>query len=64
MAAKPPTAATPRALNKAEPTIVPIPISDSVKNVDITLTKNSGHEVATDMNVAAATFWNIHQLFK
>lgn len=56
MAARPPTAATPSALKMAEPTIVPIPISEPVKKVDITLTKNSGQDVATDMKVAAATF--------
>lgn len=56
MAAMLPIAATPNALKRADPTIVPIPMSDSVKNVEITFTKNSGHEVATAMNVAAATF--------
>lgn len=55
MAAIPPMAATPSALNMAEPTIVPMPISDSVRNVETTFTKNSGHEVATDIKVAAAT---------
>lgn len=54
--ARPPTAATPSALKIAEPTMVPIPILDSVKNVEITLTKNSGQDVATAMKVAAATF--------
>lgn len=50
-------AATPRALNMAEPTIVPMPMSDCVRKVEITFTKNSGQDVATDINVAAATFW-------
>lgn len=58
IAARPPIAATPRALKRADPTIVPIPISDSVRKVDITFTKNSGQDVATDINVAAATFCN------
>lgn len=56
IAARLPIAPTPRRLNIAEPTIVPMPISDCVKNVEMTFTKNSGHEVATDMKVAAATF--------
>lgn len=54
-AAIPPMAATPRALNIEEPTIVPIPISDFVMNVPIMLVNSSGVEVAIDMNVAAAT---------
>lgn len=56
MAAKPPTAPTPSVLNIAEPIMVPIPMAESVRKVEITFTKNSGHEVATDMKVAAATF--------
>lgn len=62
MAAKLPIAATPRALKIAEPTIVPIPMSDPVRKVEITLTKNSGHEVATDMKVAAATSCKINRV--
>jgi hypothetical protein len=34
---------------------VPMPMSDSVTNVPIMLTNNSGADVATDMKVAAAT---------
>lgn len=56
MAARLPIAPTPKALKMAEPTIVPIPMSDSVTKVEITFTKNSGNEVATAINVAAATF--------
>lgn len=55
-AARLPTAATPNKLNIAEPTMVPMPMSDCVRKVEITLTKNSGQDVATDMKVAAATF--------
>lgn len=54
-AAKPPIEATPNALNNDDPTIVPIPISDSVMNVPIKFVNNSGHDVAIDINVAAAT---------
>lgn len=54
-AARPPMAATPKVLNKDDPTTVPMPMSDWVKNVPIMFTKSSGADVATDMNVAAAT---------
>lgn len=64
-AAKPPMAATASPLKMADPTTVPIPMSDSVRNVDMTFRKNSGQDVATAMNVAAATFCKkIHIILK
>lgn len=57
-AKRPPKEATPRVLNMEEPTTVPIPISDSVRNVPIRFMNNSGVEVAMDIKVAAATFWD------
>lgn len=51
----PQQAATARMLKTAEPTMVPTPISPSVMNVPITLTKSSGAEVAAAMKVAPAT---------
>jgi hypothetical protein len=54
-AARPPREATPSVLKREEPTTVPMPMSDSVTNVPIMLTNNSGADVATDMKVAAAT---------
>lgn len=53
-----PIAATPNVLKREDPTIVPIPTSDSVMKVPMMLTKSSGVEVATDMKVAAATSCN------
>lgn len=58
--ARPPIAATPSPLNIEEPTMVPIPISDSVMNVPMMLVNISGQEVATDMKVAAATSWKLN----
>jgi hypothetical protein len=54
-ATSPPKAATPRVLNIDDPTTVPIPISDSVRNVPMIFTNNSGADVAIDIKVAAAT---------
>jgi hypothetical protein len=45
-------AATANILKTADPTMVPIPISPSVINVPITLTNNSGADVAAAINVA------------
>lgn len=55
----PQQAATASILNTAEPTIVPTPMSPSVMNVPITLTNNSGADVAAAMNVAPATSLDI-----
>ena len=55
MAARPLKVAIPRTLKVALPTVVPTPMSLSVRNVLMTLTNNSGVDVAMDMNVAAAT---------
>lgn len=54
-AASPPMADTPNALKRAEPTIVPMPKSDFVTNVPMTLANSSGQEVAEAIKVAAAT---------
>lgn len=53
------TAATPNVLNINEPITVPKPISDLVINVLITFVKSSGVVVATAINVAAATSYNL-----
>lgn len=55
VAARPPQAATPRVLKTADPTTVPIPKSDSVRNVPMTFTNSSGADVANAINVAPAT---------
>lgn len=55
----PQQAATAKILNTALPTIVPTPISPSVMKVPITLTNNSGAEVAAAINVAPATSLDI-----
>lgn len=48
-------AATAKMLNTADPTIVPMPMSPSVMKVPITLTNNSGADVAAAIKVAPAT---------
>lgn len=55
LVANPAQAVTPRILHTALPTTVPIPRSDSVRYVPITLTNISGAQVAVAMNVAPAT---------
>lgn len=55
----PQQAATASMLNTAEPTMVPTPMSPSVINVPITLTKSSGADVAAAINVAPATSLDI-----
>lgn len=55
----PQQAAIANILNTALPTIVPKPISPSVMKVPITLTNNSGADVAAAMNVAPATSFDI-----
>lgn len=52
-------AATAKMLNTALPTIVPTPMSPSVMNVPMTLTKSSGADVAAAMNVAPATSFDM-----
>lgn len=55
----PQQAATAKMLNTALPTMVPTPMSPSVINVPMTLTKSSGADVAAAMNVAPATSFDI-----
>lgn len=57
-------AATAKMLNTADPTIVPTPISPSVMKVPMTLTNNSGAEVAAAINVAPATSADIFKAAK
>ena len=53
--AKPARQATPSVLNRSEPMMVPMPMSDSAMNVLIVLVKNSGIVPAIAIKVAAAT---------
>lgn len=60
----PQQAGTASMLNTADPTIVPTPMSPSVMNVPIALTKSSGAEVAAAMKVAPATSFDIDKAKK